>query len=110
MKLIIQENLSTVIYDDPDNTAENCAVEEEYWKYISSLLDDYSVAYRLDYDPDIGGYLFEIPVQKITLDAQDMNDLFYECFNVLLDYRVEYSALGGEGCGFSLCMYQKEMK
>ena len=107
MKLLVQENLSTVVYDDSDNTAENCAVEEEYWKYITSLLDGYSVTYRLDYDPDIKGYLFEIPVQKITLDEQGMNELFYECLHVLLDYRVEYSALGAKGCGFSLCLYQK---
>ena len=107
MKLLVQENLSTVVYDDSDYTAEESELEEEFWEFIRSLLDGYSVTYRLDYDPDIKGYLFEIPVQKITLDEQGMNELFYECLHVLLDYRVEYSALGGKGCGFSLCLYQK---
>ena len=101
MDLLIPENLSTVIYDDSNYTAE-----EEFREFICSLLDGYSVSYRLDYDPCLKGYLFEIPNQKITLDEQDMNELFYECLHVLLDYRVEYSALGGKGCGFSLCLYQ----
>ena len=105
MKVIIQEKLTTAIYEDPDSTAQDYKDNEEFWKFITSMLDGFAVHYKLEYK--LGCWLFEIPVQKITLDEQDMNELFYECLHVLLDYRVEYSALGGKGCGFSLCLYQK---
>lgn len=108
MKLLVQEKLTTAIYEDPGSTPQDYKDDEEFWKFITSLLDGFAVHYNLEHK--LGYWLFEIPEQKITLDEQDMNELFYECFNVLLDYRVEYSALGGKGCGFSVCMYKKEIK
>lgn len=105
MKLLVQEKLSVVFTEEPDSTAQDIADSAEFWKYITDLLDSCSVYYNLEQRSDY--WLFEIPAQKITLDEFCMNELFYECFNVLLDYRLEYSALGGKGCDFSLRMYQK---
>lgn len=105
MKLLVQEKLTTAIYENPGSTPQDYKDDEEFWTFITSLLDGFAVHYNLEHK--LGCWLFEIPEQKITLDEHCMNELFYECFNVLLEYRVEYSALGGKGCGFSLCMYQK---
>ena len=105
MKVLVQEKLTTAIYENPNGTAQDYEDDKEFWKFITSMLDGFAVHYNLEHK--FGYCLFEIPEQKITLDEHCMNELFYECLHVLLDYRVEYSALGGKGCGFSLCLYQK---
>lgn len=47
-----------------------------------------------------------IPVQKICLDETDMNELFHD-YLYLFDYSIEYSALGGKGCDFAICVKSK---
>ena len=105
MKVLVQEKLTTAIYENPNGTAQDYEDDKEFWKFITSMLDGFAVHYNLEHK--FGYWLFEIPEQKITLDEHCMNELFYECLHVLLDYRVEYSALGAKGCGFSLCLYQE---
>lgn len=47
-----------------------------------------------------------IPVQKICLDETDMNELFHDYLH-LFEYSIEYSALGGKGCDFAICVKSK---
>lgn len=47
-----------------------------------------------------------IPVQKICLDETDMNELFHDYLR-LFEYSIEYSALGGKGCDFAICVKSK---
>ena len=104
MKLLIQENLSATYFSELNITPEDMEQDAEFWKYVTYLLDSYSMHYTLEYVSDY--WWFEVPVQKVVLDELCMNTLFHEVL-FLLDYELKYAGLGGKGCGFSLCLYQK---
>lgn len=50
------------------------------------------------------GVSLDIYVQKVTLEEQDMNDLFFNVLNVLFELEVRYAALGGQGCDFAMTL------
>ena len=104
MKLLVQEKLSVVYEEEADSNNSDFENTAEFWKYITDLLDSFSVHYNLEHRSDY--WLFEIPEQKINLSEQNMNKLFFECL-YLLEYNLEYAALGGAGCDFALELYSK---
>lgn len=48
---------------------------------------------------EVGEGIVKIPVQKITLSEEKMNELFYEVFS---DQRISYLSIGGVGCDFAM--------
>ena len=102
MKLLVQENLSAMYYGEPDSSPQDIEQDAEFWKYVTYLLDSYSMHYTLEYFSDY--WWFEVPVQKVVLNELCMNTLFHEAL-FLLEYELDYAGLGGKGCDFSLEMY-----
>lgn len=69
-------------------------VGNENIEYHIELLKYYSIHFEINSDG-----LIEIGEQKITLDEIDVNELFFEIF---YDSKIEYCAIGGKGCEFSI--------
>lgn len=64
----------------------------------------FGVNYSIKLATEAGGTtVFTVPVQKITLDSVDVNELMFDGF-YLLDYEISYAALGGCGCDLTLVL------
>jgi hypothetical protein len=99
MKLLIQEDLTmtyTALRDEDFDESY-----ELYRKHAESILSRYGVKYRLTrYDRQ---FKCRILSQKVTLDEYAMNHLFAEVISDF-NHRMWYANIGGEGCGFAVCI------
>ena len=41
MKVLVQEKLTTAIYENPNGTAQDYEDDKEFWKYITSMLEGF---------------------------------------------------------------------
>ncbi len=88
MKLLINTPLTADF--DP-------VVLNEVRELLSQMRNDYCIFSALDEE----NHTVTIRVQKCTLDEVSMNHVFSDllCY---FDYCIQYAALGGKGCDFSI--------
>lgn len=105
MKLLIDTDLVGTFPVDPTITGQDYEDAFDHWCDISVLLKKFSVSHSITNFPKKGGEptVFTVPAQKITLDSVDVNELLFDGF-YLLDYEMNYAALGGRGCDLTLIL------
>lgn len=104
MKVIIHSELQAIYEDCCGTTEEDIKHSGEEFASVSKLFSKYSVKHKIERTDN--AFVLTIPVQKIVLDEKQMNDLFYNAF-YLVDYKMKYGQLGGEGCDFSIDIFKK---
>lgn len=99
MKLLINDDLifSETFY--PGISDDEWSDYKEKLEEFEDILKSYTVFFTSNINES--SYYIHIEAQKVVLDEYDMNNLF---FNVLSNFKIklEYAALGGEGCDFCL--------
>lgn len=109
MKLLIDNNLVATFSVDPSSTEKDFLDTAADFAEVSAICDKFCVRHTISLGTTIGSKtVFTIPVQKITLDSVNVNELLYEVF-YLFDfvYDIEYSALGGRGCDLALTITKR---
>lgn len=110
MKLLINNDLSVKFHIDPSSTVNDFENTAAFFAEISDICNKFSVQHKIYLGTTIGSTVdFTIPVQKITLDSVDVNELLFDVF-YLLDYDIEYSSLGGRGCDLTLTIVKGNIK
>lgn len=107
MKLLIDNDLVANFPVDPSSTEQDFADTAADFAEISAVCKKFGVQHTISLGTTIGSStVFKIPVQKITLDSVNVNELLFDVF-YLLDYDIEYSALGGSGCDLALTITKR---
>ena len=102
MKLLIQETL-TLTYKplQGENLAEAFTLYREHTNKVSKK---YNVAVEISLrDTE---FECKIPAQKVCLGEWDMNGLFEDLI-ADFEYSMARAHIGGKGCDFAICLWQK---
>lgn len=96
MKLLINKPLTAKF--DSDAT-------DDVRELLSQMRNDYCIFSALDEE----NHTVTIHVQKCTLDQISMNHVFSDllCY---FDYSMQYAALGGKGCDFSIVIVDVDQR
>lgn len=102
MKLLIDVPLSWKLDFDAHAHAEENFLQQEHYQSLVAVARRASLGGK--YTVDNKGVAFIIHAQKVTLDEADMNELFSDFFSELFTFKLEYAAIGGKGCRFTMSM------
>lgn len=107
MKLLIDNNLVATFPVDPSSTADDFDDTAAYFAEISAVCKKFCVRHTISLGTTIGSStMLVIHSQKINLDSVNVNELLADVF-YLLEYDIEYSALGGRGCDLALTITKR---
>lgn len=95
MKLLIDDDYTTVVTVDEKELNEYPDVAEQYANYLKSIYERYTVWHKINTTRD--SITIRIKQQKICLDEVSMNHLIVDGFYDF-DCQFTYAQLGGEGC------------